>query len=171
MASSFFRALECYTRLVESTVRRVITGHGADGVAKVLVDGACSVRRLAPDLVRTSVWRTREAPAEIDLGADVDDIAEHALPFAAGSRMLIFEFEPHYRSKLHRSETIDYAIVLEGEVELQLDAETVTLRAGDVAVQRGTNHVWINRGTITARVAIVMVQAKPLGISTATTVA
>ena len=65
---------------------------------------------------------------------------------------------------MHRTETIDYAIVLSGEVEMEMDDSTIKLKAGDVLVQRGTNHAWINRGTKPARVAFVLIDAKPLGI-------
>jgi len=54
---------------------------------------------------------------------------------------------------MHRTETIDYVIVLEGEIEMDMDNSTVKLRAGDVMVQRGTNHAWANRGSVRARVA------------------
>jgi quercetin dioxygenase-like cupin family protein len=153
-------------------VRRVITGHGPDGAAKVLVDGPSNVRALSPSLTRTAIWRTRGAPAEIALGEQIEDLVERTapLPFAEGSRFLIFEFAPGHVSDRHRSETIDYAIVLDGEVTLELDATSVTLQAGDVAVQRGTNHVWANRGTAPALVAIVMVEATPLNLSPETTV-
>ena len=65
---------------------------------------------------------------------------------------------------MHRTETIDYVIVLAGELEMRMDDSTVKLKAGDVLVQRGTNHAWINRGTEPARVAFILIDAKPLGI-------
>jgi len=55
-------------------------------------------------------------------------------------------------------------IVLEGEIEMDMDASTVKLRAGDVMVQRGTNHAWANRSDKRARVAFVLIDAVPLGI-------
>jgi quercetin dioxygenase-like cupin family protein len=65
---------------------------------------------------------------------------------------------------MHRTETLDYAIVLVGEVDMEMDDSKVTLKAGDVVVQRGTNHSWVNRGTEPARIAFVLIDAKPLGI-------
>ena len=65
---------------------------------------------------------------------------------------------------MHRTETIDYVIVLSGEIEMQMDDSTVKLKAGNVLVQRGTNHAWVNRGTRAARVAFILVDAVPLGI-------
>ena len=65
---------------------------------------------------------------------------------------------------MHRTETIDYVIVISGEIDMDMDNSTVTLKAGDVMVQRGTNHAWINRGKERARLAFVLVDATPLGI-------
>ena len=65
---------------------------------------------------------------------------------------------------MHRTETIDYVIVIEGEIEMDMDASTVKLKAGDILVQRGTNHAWANRSGKPARVAFVLVDGKPLGI-------
>ena len=65
---------------------------------------------------------------------------------------------------MHRTETIDYVIVLSGEIDMETDDSTIKLKAGDVLVQRGTNHAWINHGTEPARVAFILVDAVPLGI-------
>ena len=58
---------------------------------------------------------------------------------------------------MHRTESIDYGIVLEGEMTLVLDDSEVTLRAGDVAVQRGTDHAWANRSDAVTKVAFILV--------------
>lgn len=58
---------------------------------------------------------------------------------------------------MHRTETIDYAIVLEGEITMLLDDSEVVLRAGDVLVQVGTNHAWVNRSKAPAKIAFVLV--------------
>jgi uncharacterized cupin superfamily protein len=58
-------------------------------------------------------------------------------------------------------------ICLEGEIEMDMDDSSVKLKAGDILVQRGTNHTWMNRGTVRARIAVVLVDAKPLGIGKA----
>jgi hypothetical protein len=65
---------------------------------------------------------------------------------------------------MHRTETIDYVIVIAGEIDMDMDDSTVHLRAGDVMVQRGTNHAWVNRSAAPARVALVLIDAVPLGI-------
>jgi len=68
---------------------------------------------------------------------------------------------------MHRTETIDYVIVISGEIEMDMDAETVKLKAGDILVQRGSNHAWANRSQAPARIAVVLIDAKPLGIGKA----
>ena len=72
--------------------------------------------------------------------------------------------KPARHPYMHRTRSIDYALVLEGEIDMDMDDSTVTLRAGDVMVQRGTNHAWVNRSKARARLSIVLVDAKPLGI-------
>ena len=61
---------------------------------------------------------------------------------------------------MHRTRSVDYAIVLEGEIDMLLDDAEVHLRAGDVLVQQGTNHAWVNRGAATCRIAFVLIDAK-----------
>jgi quercetin dioxygenase-like cupin family protein len=65
---------------------------------------------------------------------------------------------------MHRTETVDYVIVIDGEIEMDMDDSTVQLKAGDILIQRGTNHAWANRSGKPARVAFVLVDAQPLGI-------
>ena len=65
---------------------------------------------------------------------------------------------------MHRTETLDYVIVISGEIDMDTDEGSVTLRNGDVMVQRGTNHAWVNRSASLARVAFVLLDAQPIGI-------
>jgi quercetin dioxygenase-like cupin family protein len=81
-----------------------------------------------------------------------------------GTRFTVNEFPSGSSSPMHRTETIDYGVVISGEIEMQTDDESVTLRAGDVVVQRGTNHRWVNHGSVPARIAFVLIDAEPLGI-------
>jgi quercetin dioxygenase-like cupin family protein len=74
----------------------------------------------------------------------------------------MMEFQPGNAGHLHRTDTVDYVICIAGEIDMVLDdAQSVTLRAGDVAIQRGTNHAWINRGDKPCRLAVVLVDAAP----------
>lgn len=155
--------------MVHTPIRRVITGHGAKtNSAKVILDGPASNTKTPRDgVASTLMWCTDEMPADIAIGEDVEDMGARILgtaPPENGSRFIVMEFAPGVASEMHRTETLDYIAVLDGEIDMDMDASTVTLRAGDVMVQRGTNHAWINRGAAPARLAIVLLDAKPLGI-------
>jgi quercetin dioxygenase-like cupin family protein len=149
-------------------VRRVVTGHDDDNVAKVLIDGAATnTRSSQPGRLSTLVWSTDATPADIAVGEEIEDLGARKLgtaPPPGGTRFTVNDIPPGARGAMHRTETLDYVIVLSGELDMEMDHSTVTLRAGDVMVQRGTNHAWINRGSDYARVAFVLIDAKPLGI-------
>jgi quercetin dioxygenase-like cupin family protein len=149
-------------------LRRVVTGHDARRVAKVLIDApAANVRRSKSGGRSTLVWCTDRSPADIPVGENVEDMGARTLgtpPPANGTRFTVNDIPPGRSGPMHRTDTVDYVIVLSGEVEMRLDDSSVTLKAGDVVVQRGTNHAWINRGSEPARVAFVLVDARPLGI-------
>jgi quercetin dioxygenase-like cupin family protein len=151
-----------------SPIRRVVTGHDANGTAKVLIDGPPTNRRTSKSGgVSTLIWCTDRTPADISVGENVEDMGERQLgtpPPPNGTRFTVNEIPPGRIGPIHRTETIDYVIVLSGEVEMEMDGSTIKLKAGDVLVQRGTNHAWINRGPKPARVAFILVDAKPLGI-------
>ena len=72
----------------------------------------------------------------------------------------IIEYGPGVAPRNHRTSTIDYAVVISGEIDMELDDTTVHLRAGDVMVQRGTIHNWINRGTEPCVLAVILIAAK-----------
>lgn len=149
-------------------IRRIVTGHDDSACAKVLIDGhAANTRSSQPGRFSTLIWSTDATPADIALGEEIEDLGARKLgtaPPAGGTRFTINDIPPGARGAMHRTETLDYVILLSGELDMEMDDSTVTLRAGDVMVQRGTNHAWINRGTEYARVAFVLIDAKPLGV-------
>ncbi len=149
-------------------IRRIVTGHDADRIAKVIMDGpATNAKHPAPGIFSTLIWCTDEMPAGISVGERVEDMGARILgtsPPPHGTRFAVIDFPPGNRAVMHRTETIDYVVVLSGEIDMDMDDSTVKLKAGDVMVQRGTNHAWINRGTERTRVAFVLIDAKPLGI-------
>ncbi|MFL6807025.1 MAG: cupin domain-containing protein [Xanthobacteraceae bacterium] len=149
-------------------IRRFVTGHDAKNVAKVIMQGpATNAKYPSPGTVSTMIWCTDEIPADITVGEQVEDLGARILgtaPPANGTRFAVIDFPPGNQPRMHRTETIDYVIVLEGEIEMDMDEQTVKLKAGDVMVQRGTNHAWANRSNARARVAFVLIDAKPLGI-------
>jgi quercetin dioxygenase-like cupin family protein len=152
-------------------IRRVVTGHDAGNVAKVLIDGtAMNAKYPSPGTVSTLIWCTDSTPASISIGESIDDMGARILgtaPPSNGTRFAVIDFPPGNPPHMHRTETVDYVIVLEGEIDMDMDNSTVRLKAGDVLVQRGTNHAWANRSTARARVAFVLIDAVPLGIAEA----
>jgi quercetin dioxygenase-like cupin family protein len=149
-------------------IRRVVTGHDAKQTAKVLIDGVAANRRTSKSGgTSTLIWCTDRTPADIRVGENIEDMGARVLgtpPPPNGTRFTVNDIPPGRIGPLHRTETIDYVIVLAGELEMRMDDSTIKLKAGDVLVQRGTNHAWINRGAEPARVAFVLIDAKPLGI-------
>jgi quercetin dioxygenase-like cupin family protein len=149
-------------------IRRFVTGHDAENVAKVIMQGpATNAKHAGTGTVSTLIWSTDRTPADIAVGEDVEDLGARILgtaPPANGTRFAVIDFPPGNEPRMHRTETIDYVIVLEGEIEMDMDGSTVKMKAGDVMVQRGSNHAWANRGSARARVAFVLIDAAPLGI-------
>jgi quercetin dioxygenase-like cupin family protein len=149
-------------------IRRVVTGHDDAFVAKVLIDSpASNAKYPAPGTVSTLIWCTDRSPAPIPQGESAEDMGARIIgtaPPAHGSRFAIIDFPPGNRPHMHRTESIDYVIVLDGEIDMDMDNSKVTLKAGDVMVQRGTNHAWANRSNSRARVAFVLIDAEPLGV-------
>lgn len=149
-------------------IRRVITGHDGGNIAKVLIDApATNAKYPASGTVSTMIWCTDSAPARIPVGETAEDMGARVIgtaPPANGSRFAVIDFPPGNHPHMHRTETIDYVIVLEGEIEMDMDQSSVKLKQGDVMVQRGTNHGWANRSDSRARVAFVLIDAEPLGI-------
>ena len=144
-------------------VRRVVTGHDAQGRAVVKIDELCkNLISRRPRHQSCVVWSTGEFPA--DLSGDGDGGArEVGTTDPNGTVFRIVEYQPGVAPRNHRTESIDYAVVLSGEIDMQLDeGVTVHLRQGDALVQRGTLHNWVNRGTQPCVIAFVLVAARPV---------
>ncbi len=154
-------------------IRRIVTGHSADNISQVLWDGTDLNTRTGPaGNSSTLIWCTDKTPTDNNVGVDVEDMGKRILgtaPPMGGTRVTVNDLPPGRVSNMHRTETVDYVFVLIGEIEMDMDDSTVTLKAGDVMVQRGTNHRWINKTDKPARVAFVLVDAEPLGIGHAIT--
>jgi quercetin dioxygenase-like cupin family protein len=149
-------------------IRRFVTGHDARDVAKVIMQGpATNTKHPSPGTVSTLIWSTDRTPADIAVGEEIEDLGARIMgtaPPANGTRFAVIDFPPGNAPRMHRTETIDYVIVLEGEIEMDMDDSTVKMKAGDVMVQRGTNHAWANRSSKRARLAFVLIDAVPVGI-------
>jgi|SRR5262245_10759015 len=144
------------------TIRRVVTGHDERGRACVTLDEVCgNVISRRPNHASCVVWSTGGFPAD---NADPADGAARqvATTDPNGTVFRIVEYRPGVAPRNHRTESLDYAVVLSGEIDMELDGTVVQLRAGDVLVQRGTMHNWVNRGTEPCVIAFVLVAAKPV---------
>src|ERR1700738_5491605 len=128
---------------------------------------ATTAKYPSPGTVSTIIWSTDRAPADISIGESIEDLGARIIgtaPPANGTRFSVIDFPPGNPPRMHRTETIDYVIVLEGEIEMDMDDSTVKMQAGDVMVQRGSNHAWANRGRKRGRVGVVLVRGARLGI-------
>jgi quercetin dioxygenase-like cupin family protein len=151
--------------------RRVVTGHSPDGESVVVSDGPVPVSRELPldGVAFHEIWSTSGAPAPITAVEPDDPTQRGELavpPPPHGTRIRVNEFAPGsldvrgLQSPVHRTASVDYGIVLEGEITLVLDGSEVVLHPGDVVVQRGTSHAWANRGDAVARVVFVLVDGR-----------
>lgn len=149
-------------------VRLVVTGHSATNQSRVLIDGAATnVSMRSEGVASTTIWHTERSPANIAIGDTVEDMGARNIGFAppkTGSRLVVIDFPPNNPRWMHRTETLDYVIVLSGSIDMEMDESTISLRAGDIVIQRGTNHAWCNRTDRPARLAVVLLDAEPLGI-------
>jgi len=139
--------------------RRVVTGHDADGrsiiVNDSIADNGISRRAGHRSFV---LWATERVPAEIqgDDGA-IQTMRNRSLP--QGTVFRIVEYGPGVTPARHRTDSIDYAVVLSGEIDLILHDEVVRLTAGDTLIQRGTEHDWANNGVLPCVIAFCLVGA------------
>jgi len=141
-------------------IRRVVTGHDADGRAMVKIDETCrNVISRRSGQQSCVVWTTDASPAD---NGSSDDACGRAIgtTLPGGTVFRVVRYAPGVAPRVHRTDSIDYAVVIAGEIDMELDGTTVKLRAGDVLVQRGTIHNWVNRGTEPCVIAFVLVDAK-----------
>ena len=144
-------------------IRRVVTGHDANGKAIVRFDDACTFEERRPKGYTSNVWTTDTHPASNDGSDDAGKRPGRFTTIEDGTVFRILDFHPGVAQRVHRTDSIDYIVVMSGEIDMELESgEEVHLEAGDVMVQRGTVHNWINRGTRPCVMAVVLVHAKPV---------
>jgi quercetin dioxygenase-like cupin family protein len=144
------------------SIRRVVTGHDESGRAVVAIDEVCrNVTSRRPQHQSCMVWSTGSFPSD---NSDPQDGGARTVATTDrnGSVFRVIEYGPGVAPRHHRTESIDYAVVLSGEIDLEIDGSTVHLRQGDVLVQRGTIHNWVNRGTAPCVIAFVLIAAAPV---------
>ncbi|GAA6008878.1 cupin domain-containing protein [Rhodotorula paludigena] len=147
--------------------RRVVTTHDDEGNAKVWLDE--EVKRVSPpgfsDGVSFAVpWVTDTSPADCQTPIDGRTLKIGELTNEAGSVVRYVDMPPKHVSPMHRTISLDYGFVLFGELELSLpDGSKTLVKPGDVVVQRGTDHAWINPSeTEWARMVYVLLPSKPI---------
>lgn len=144
------------------TLRRVVTGHDEQGRAKVLIDETVSnVFSPRPGAAYSVIWSSEGFPVDND-GSEDPSNKKIGTSIDNGTVFRVVSFGPGVAPRNHRTDSIDYAVVMSGEIDMVLDTETVHLKAGDVLVQRGTIHNWVNNGSVPCVIAFSLIAAKPV---------
>jgi mannose-6-phosphate isomerase-like protein (cupin superfamily) len=139
-------------------VRRVVTGHDAEGKAIVTIDDTLPGASMRSGVTACVAWTSEGFP--VDNNGDADEgKRKTGTTHADGTVFRIIEFVPGNAGRNHRTDSIDYLCVLSGEIDMDIDGAEVHLKAGDVMVQRGTIHNWINRGSEPCVIAFVLIAA------------
>jgi mannose-6-phosphate isomerase-like protein (cupin superfamily) len=143
-------------------IRRVVTGHDDSGKAVVTTDEICrNVVSRRPKHESCVVWSTGSFPSD-NSGKEDGGVRAVASTDPNGTVFRIVRYEPGVAPRNHRTDSVDYAVIISGEIDMVLDDSTVHLKQGDVLVQRGTIHNWVNRGGEACVIAFVLVAAKPV---------
>ena len=170
-----------------ATVHRVVTTIDKDGKAVALFDGAVPLESMRSPNPAGDIWVTQAYPADFNWSEDRAKIKVGLHPPKNGTIFRIVDFVPTTEAidkmpmdtmmkvagadapkrglppkhpMMHRTRTVDYAIIMSGEIDMMLDEGEVHLKAGDVVVQQATNHAWINRGTVPCRVAFILMDSQ-----------
>jgi mannose-6-phosphate isomerase-like protein (cupin superfamily) len=172
------------------SIRRIVTGHDDQGKTIALIDAPVLPKQRSPGGNAISMlWVTEETPADLTVASDRADAPVGVPPPSNGSIFRIVDFPPASTSggpsghvdhnkiltemgidpatqgylrhaNTHRTRSVDYAIVLDGEIDMLMDDSEVHMKAGDVLVQQGTNHAWVNNGDRPCRIAFILIDAK-----------
>ena len=169
-----------------SEIRRVVTGLDAGDKAVAVLDSTVPLKPGRSANPAAVMWITDSSPAGYSSGDTARAIG--IPPPDNGSIFRIVEFLPTSDAEIakidhthmtnvigdktperglppkhplvHRTRSVDYAVIISGEIDMLLDDDTIHLKAGDVVVQQATNHAWINRGTKPCRIAFVLIDGK-----------
>jgi quercetin dioxygenase-like cupin family protein len=144
------------------SIRRVVTGHDKNGRAIVSIDESVKdVVQARPGAEAAVIWTSEGFPVDND-GSDDTSGRKVGTTLPNGTVFRVVSFGPGVAPRNHRTDSIDYATVISGEIDMELDGTSVHLKSGDVLVQRGTIHNWVNRGSAPCVIAFVLVAAKPV---------
>ena len=146
-------------------LRRVVTGHDQIGRAVVKIDEISKNQPSGrPGRSACVVWTTKSFPVD-NTGNQDEGRRQVGTTLNNGTVFRVVEFAPGVSPRVHRTDSIDYAVVMSGEIDMEFDDSVVHLKAGDVLVQRGTIHNWINRGSEPCTIAFILIDAKPVEIA------
>jgi mannose-6-phosphate isomerase-like protein (cupin superfamily) len=171
--------------IMAGKIRRIVTGHDKQGMAIAALDGSLDLSPRGEGVETTVLWITEETPADMSGNSDRAQRATGVPPPPNGSILRVVDFLPvtgevkgdnaamakemgidvrvtgkgkHINHPfMHRTKSIDYAIVLEGEIDMLMDDSEVHLKAGDILVQQGTNHAWVNKSGKVCRICFVLI--------------
>jgi mannose-6-phosphate isomerase-like protein (cupin superfamily) len=185
----FFLAAVCASMssaAVADDVRRVVTGLDDKNHAVVLFDSRIPLKQDSPVISSTNFWITDSTPPSLS-SQDPANRPIGVSPPDNGTKFRLVEFgplSPEVEAKLppemimkgvshppakgipvkhpmmHRTRSLDYAVILSGEIDMMLDDTSVHLKQGDVIVQQATNHGWVNHGTQPCRILFVLMDSK-----------
>ena len=168
-------------------VRRVVTQIDSSGKAVVMLDGKVQLTSFRSPNPASEMWVTEASPPDFSWTADRGKTKVGLVPPKNGTIFRIVDFVPttpriesmdintmmkvvgdHAPQKglpprhpmMHRTRSVDYAIILSGEIDMLLDDSEVHLKAGDVVVQQATNHAWVNRSGKPCRVAFILMDSR-----------
>ena len=168
-------------------VRRVVTARDANGKAVVMFDSAVPLTSFRSPNPAGEMWVTDKSPPDFSWTADRANAKVSLAPPHGGTIFRIVDFVPTSASfekmdinmmmkvagadapakglpprhpMMHRTRSLDYALILSGEIDMLLDDDEVHLKAGDVVVQQATNHAWVNRGKEVCRIAFILMDSQ-----------
>ncbi|WP_444885217.1 cupin domain-containing protein [Microbulbifer sp. PSTR4-B] len=143
-------------------LRRVVTGHDNSGRPIVVLDDSGEhISSWRSHMEQQQFWTTVELPVEIDSENSDKGAREVGTVIPGGSIFKVVEFGPGVTPRIHRTDSLDYAIVLSGEIDMEMGEDTVIhLSEGDALIQRATVHNWVNRGDKPCRIAFVLISAQ-----------
>jgi len=152
-------------------IHRVVTGHDSEGRSIISLNGPLTNvfnLDINPEIVFHEVWNTTQTPVLINNDIDPTNGPLIFEPPKNGSKIRFVDIPPETEEfkllkshpYIHVSETVDYSIVIEGEITLVLDDSEVDLQKGAVVVQRGTNHAWANRSSTVCRMLYILIDGQ-----------
>lgn len=187
MALALIATTSAFAQNKAPEVRRVVTALDSNGRAVALADGAVALTSLRSPNPAGEMWVTSQYPPDYSWKEDRAKTKVGLIPPANGTIFRIVDFPPmkadvekmdvntmmkvvgdHAPAKgvpvrhpmMHRTRSLDYAIIMSGEIDMLLDDGEVYLKAGDVVVQQATNHAWVNRGKEVCRIAFILMDGK-----------